>query len=100
MLDLIQNTSTISPPKENLVQWIRQLKEAGEPVALTVGGKAELVVRDATTYQMLLQLVDRLETLEGIRAGLEDMEAGRTVSLDRAREEFRRDNTTRRTRPR
>ena len=100
MLDLTQNTSTISPPKENLVQWIRQLKEAGEPIALTVGGKAELVVRDATSYQMLLELVDRLETLEGIRAGLEDMEAGRTVSLDRAREVLRRDNATRRARPR
>jgi PHD/YefM family antitoxin component YafN of YafNO toxin-antitoxin module len=100
MLDLTQNTSTISPPKENLVQWIRQLKEAGEPIALTVGGKAELVVRDATIYQMLLQLVDRLETLEGIRADLEDMEAGRTVSLEQARKELRRNNAMRRIRPR
>jgi len=100
MLDLTQNTSTISPTPGNVVRWIRQLKEAREPIALTVGGKAELVVQDATSYQLLLQLVDRLETLEGVRAGLEDMEAGRTVSLDRAREELRRDNATRRARPR
>lgn len=88
MLDLTQNSLAISPASGNVVQWIRLLKEAGEPIALTVGGKVEMVVHDATSYQMLLQLVDRLETLEGIRAGLEDMEAGRTVSLDQAREEF------------
>jgi PHD/YefM family antitoxin component YafN of YafNO toxin-antitoxin module len=86
MLDLTQNTSAISPPQGNALPWIRQLKEAGEPIALTVGGKAEFVMQDAASYQMLLQLVDRLETLEGIRAGLEDMEAGRTVSLDQVKD--------------
>jgi hypothetical protein len=46
-------------------------------MVLTVNGKAELVVQDATAYEKLLELVERLETIEGVRAGLEEMKAGR-----------------------
>lgn len=58
------------------------MKETGEPIVLTINGKAELVVQDATAYQKLLELAEEARVLEGIRQGLEDMKAGRTISLD------------------
>jgi PHD/YefM family antitoxin component YafN of YafNO toxin-antitoxin module len=65
-------------------QFIQQLKATGQPVILTVNGKAELVVQDAKSYQKLLELVDRLEAIEAIREGLQDEAEGRVVTLEEA----------------
>lgn len=65
-------------------QFIQQLKATGQPVILTVNGKAELVVQDAKSYQKLLELVDRLEAIEAIREGLRDEAEGRVVTLEEA----------------
>jgi PHD/YefM family antitoxin component YafN of YafNO toxin-antitoxin module len=88
MLEISQDLPASSPLERNRVAFLRRLKETGEPIMLTINGKAELVVQDTQSYLKLLELVDRLETLEGIRAGLEDMEAGRTKSLEAVREEY------------
>ena len=72
-----RKTRSISDFKRNTPQLIREMKESGLPLTLTVNGKAELVVQDARAYQKLLELVERLETIEGIRAGLAEMKAGR-----------------------
>ena len=69
---------------------MQQMKETGQPIVLTVNGKAELVVQDAESYQKLLELVDRLETIAAIREGLEDMKNGRTRPAEEVFEEIRR----------
>ena len=51
-------------------------------MVLTINGKAELVVQDAASYQKLLDLAEEAKVIEGIRQGLDDMKAGRTISLD------------------
>ncbi|MEW6738187.1 MAG: type II toxin-antitoxin system Phd/YefM family antitoxin, partial [Acidobacteriota bacterium] len=59
---------------------IKQLEETGEPVVLTVHGKAKVVVQDAAAYQGLLdrteRMKDRLEAIAGIRRGLASMKRG------------------------
>ena len=62
--------------QRNARDHIERLKASGQPVVLTVNGKAELVVQDAASYQKLLDVIDRAEAIEGIRRGLEQMEAG------------------------
>jgi len=44
-------------------------------LVLTINGKAEVVVQDAEAYQ---ELLERVETIEGIQRGLADVKAGRT----------------------
>ena len=51
--------------------------------------KAELLVQDALSYQRLLDRVDELEALEGIKRGRADVEAGRVISLRQFEKEFR-----------
>jgi hypothetical protein len=46
-------------------------------ILVTVNGKT-LVVNDDKSFELLLELVERLETLDSIRSGLEDMRAGRS----------------------
>ena len=72
-------------------EFVQQLKATGQPVVLTINGKAELVVQDATSYQALLDIAEEAKVLEGIRRGLEDVRTGRTQPLDEVFAEIRKD---------
>ncbi|HXT58147.1 MAG TPA: type II toxin-antitoxin system Phd/YefM family antitoxin [Pirellulales bacterium] len=81
-MDLARDIHSLTDFKKNTPEFLRQLKDTGEPVVLTINGKAELVVQDAASYQRLLDLAEAAKVVEGISQGLEDMKAGRTISLD------------------
>ena len=57
---------------------IAQMKQTGEPIVLTVNGKAEMVVQDAKSYQQLLEKIEKLEAIAGIKQGLADIESEET----------------------
>jgi PHD/YefM family antitoxin component YafN of YafNO toxin-antitoxin module len=90
-MGLGRDSHSLTEFKENTPAFLRQLKETGEPVVLTIDGEAELVVQDAASYRRLLDLVEEARVLEGMRRGLDDMRAGRTQSLDDAFAEIRRE---------
>lgn len=90
VLDISRGINSLSNFKRNTAEFMQQMKETGQPIVLTVNGKAELVVQDAESYQKLLELVDRLETIAAIREGLEDMKNGRTRPAEEVFEEIRR----------
>jgi len=77
MLKLARDVHSLTDFKRNTADYMQQLKETKCPVVLTVNGKAEIVVQDAESYQILLDKIEQVETIEGIRLGLEDMKAGR-----------------------
>jgi PHD/YefM family antitoxin component YafN of YafNO toxin-antitoxin module len=58
------------------------LKETGHPVVLTINGKAELVVQDTASYQKLIELAERAERMDALRASIEDMKAGNVIPAD------------------
>jgi len=89
MIDLSRDIHSLTDFKRKTTEFMKQLKETGSPVVLTVNGKAELVVQDAAAYQELLELVERMKVMEGIRRGLEDVRAGRTRPVEEALEELR-----------
>ncbi len=70
MLDLANDIRSLSDFKRNTVDLLDRLRKTGHPLVLTINGKAELVVQDAVAYQALL---DRVEAIEGIQRGLEDV---------------------------
>ncbi len=89
MPDMSRDVSSLTEFKENTSEFVAQLKQTGEPVVLTIDGKAELVIQDVASYQRLRQIAEEARVLEGIRQGLEDMDAGRTISLDEWKEHAR-----------
>src|SRR5919108_1657671 len=66
----LEDIHSLTDFQRNAKEHIQRLKETGRPEVLTVNGKAELIVQDAASYQKLLELLDRLEALEGIQTGL------------------------------
>ena len=75
-MEPIQNTDSLAHFKENTQEIIDQLKVSGQPLVLTVGGEAELVVLAKESYQRMLAILDRAEAIEGIQRGLASMERG------------------------
>ncbi len=76
MLDINSDINSLSNFKRNTPEFLRQLKETGHPVVLTINGKAELVVQDTASYQKLIELAERAERMDALRASVEDMRAG------------------------
>jgi PHD/YefM family antitoxin component YafN of YafNO toxin-antitoxin module len=89
-MNLNRDIQSLTEFKLHTPEFVQQLKETGEPLVLTINGKAALVVQDAASYQKLLDLAEEAKVLEGIRQGLEDMKAGRTISLDDFKEHVRK----------
>lgn len=77
MVHLTRDIDSLSNFKRDTSKFVEQMKETGRPVVLTINGKAELVVQDAESYQRLLNLAERIESLEGLRQSLDDADAGR-----------------------
>lgn len=90
MMDLTKDIQSLTTFKRNTTELVRQIKESGRPLVLTINGKAELVVQDAGSFQKLIELVDRLEAIEGIKRGLEEAAAGKGRPAGEFFEELRR----------
>ncbi|MBH8571620.1 type II toxin-antitoxin system Phd/YefM family antitoxin [Nostocaceae cyanobacterium CENA369] len=89
MINISREIHSLSSFKRNTLEFLEQMKQTGKPVVLTVNGKAELVVQDAKSYQKLLDALERLETIAGIKQGLEDVETSRTTTLSEFEQEMR-----------
>jgi len=89
MLDLAKGIDSLTNFKRQTAEYLTRLHKTGEPVVLTVNGKAEVVVQDAAAYQKLVEAAaraEREETIAAIREGLADVTAKRTKSARAALE--------------
>ena len=81
--------------KRQTADYLERLRSTGEPLVLTINGKAKVVVQDASAYQKLIDQatkIERDETIAAIREGLADIESGRTkpacAALERLAKRF------------
>jgi hypothetical protein len=58
------------------------MKETGNPLILTVNGKAELVVQDAASYQKILDYIKQLETIIERKKELEPTKSNNKKALE------------------
>src|SRR5689334_11643522 len=75
---MLDTTDGLPPSAEagDLTRYVAELRDRGAPAVLSINGKGQLVVNDPATYAKLLELVDRIETLEGVRESLAEYERG------------------------
>jgi len=81
-MDIGRDIHPLTDFKRNTAQFLSQLKETGQPVVLTINGKAELVVQDAASYQKLADLAERLETIQAVRESLASIDRGEGIPMD------------------
>ena len=69
--------------------FLAKLKETKTPIVLTVNGKAAAVVQDAESYQQLLDRLELLESMAGIRKSIEEFDQGKGMPLKEAFQQLR-----------
>lgn len=82
MIKIDRDIRSLSDFKRKTPTMLKQLEDTGQPVVLTVNGKAKVVIQDAASYQRMAEKVDFAESIHAIREGIESFEAGRTMSLE------------------
>ena len=87
-MDLSRDIHPLTDFKRHTPEYLRQLKESGHPLVLTVNGKAEIVVQDAKSYQRLLDLAERLETIQAVREGLSSIDSAKGKPMDQVFDEL------------
>jgi prevent-host-death family protein len=90
MINLHRDIHSLTDFKRNTNEFVKQMKKTKSPVVLTVNGKAELVIQDAESYQEMLDRLEQIDAVEGIRRGLEQMERGEGRPAAEVFAEFRK----------
>ena len=81
---------SLSDFQRNVKAHLKQMKKTGRPRILTIHGKAELIVQDTKSYQKLLDAVERLEAIEGIKRGLASLQRREGRPIEDALEDLRK----------
>ena len=89
MIDL-REVRSVTEFQRNIKDYVVRLKEKKTPLVLTVNGRAELVVQDAESYQLMLDRLERAETVAAIRRGIEQAKRGEGIPLEEAEKRLRK----------
>ena len=89
MIDL-REVRSVTEFQRNIKGYLGRLKEGKRPMVLTVNGRAELVVQDAESYQLMLDRLERAETVAAIRQGLAELGRREGVPLEEAEATLRK----------
>lgn len=87
-MKLSRDIQSLSVFKRDTSKFLKQMRKTGQPIVLTVNGKAAAVVHDPDSYQEYLRDKERQEVITGIRRGMEDVRAGRTRPAEEFFNEF------------
>jgi prevent-host-death family protein len=89
MIDL-REIRSVTEFQRNIKDYVGQLKKKKTPLVLTVNGRAELVVQDAASYQVMLERLEKAEAVAAIRQGKSEIERGEGIPLDAAESRLRK----------
>ena len=88
MIDL-REVRSVTEFQRNIKDYVGRLKENKTPLVLTVNWRAELVVQDAESYQLMLERLERAETVSAIRRGIEQADRKEGIPLEEAENRLR-----------
>jgi PHD/YefM family antitoxin component YafN of YafNO toxin-antitoxin module len=86
----LEEIHSLSDFQRNAKQHIVRMKKKRRPLVLTINGKAEMVAVDVKSFQEMLEIIDRVEAVEGIRQGLESKKRGEGKTLEQFDREMRK----------
>ena len=81
MLEVKKERVAAAPSEPTTAHYVDRMQREGRPITLSVDDRPPLAVKDERAYQLLWELVDRIETIEAVRESLKDLEEGRTLPL-------------------
>ena len=86
----VKRATPPAEPAASVAQYVDEMTAAGRSITLRIDDRPPLVVQDERARQLLWQLVDRIETIEAVREGLEQVRQGRTMPLEELDQQLRK----------
>ena len=75
--------------QKNTKEVVLNLEKTGEPMLLTVNGKAKLVVQDAEAYQQMLDELEHSRCIASLRKALQEYEEGKSRPAEEVFQEMK-----------
>ena len=92
MIDVTRDIQSLTTFKRNSSGLMKRMKKTGRPLVLTVNGKAEAVLLDASAYQ---EVADHLDAVASVRQGLAQAHKGEGRPADEVFDELEQGNSIR-----
>ena len=83
------NTRTASASREQSAESLDELESSNRPHLPTVDGRPKAIVMGVEAFERMAALADPRDAIDGIRRGLDDIKAGRTLSPEEFERLFR-----------
>jgi prevent-host-death family protein len=64
MIDVTEDIQSLTTFKRNSSSLMKRMKKTGRPLVLTVNGKAEAVLLDASAYQHVARQIDAVVSIQ------------------------------------
>jgi hypothetical protein len=90
MLEIKKGRAAGAQDDPTTAQYIDRMEREGRPMMLRVDDRPPLRIADERAYQMLWDLIDRIETIEAMREGLQQMERGEGRPAEEVCEDIRK----------
>lgn len=88
MIDL-REVRSVTEFQRHVKEHVARLKKSKYPLVLTVNGRASLVVQNVESYQTMLERLERIETSDAIRQGIDEFARGKGLPASRALKKLR-----------
>jgi prevent-host-death family protein len=87
-MKLSRDIQSLSVFKRDSSKYLKQIKKTGEPLVLTVNGKAAAVVLDPDSYQSYLREKHWQDTMSALRESRDDVKSGQVQDAEDFFREF------------
>lgn len=85
----LRNIYPLSEFQRSAKSFLEEMRTNKSSLVLTVNGKAAAVVQDAESYQSMVDRIELLESMLGLRKSLEEFEQGKGIPLNQAFQQLR-----------
>lgn len=92
MMDATRDIHSLTTFKRNSSRLMKRMKKTGRLLVLTVNGKAEVVLLDASAYQ---EVADHLDVVASVRRGLAQARKGEGRLADEVFDELEQEDSIR-----
>ena len=87
----MNKTIPATKARKNLFKIIQEANKPGAQITITVGGEPKVImmsVEDFEGWQETLEIMSDEKLMKGIKEGMAEIKAGKTLSLEEARKEL------------
>ena len=89
MIDDSKNTGPATDHRRDVTAFVEELLENHEPIVLKINDKMKISIQGDDCRRLLLELVDRAESIEQVQAAIESMKRGEGIPLSEVFEKMR-----------